>query len=143
MNKGIDRKQITNNYESSKSFISQSVFKEEVAESDKLLKWIYNIVILIGGMGFLCVGLSSYLKHNIIFFLKADQIFFYPQGLTMCFYGICAVIVSINQFRVLLNNIGEGFNEFNKDKKIMNIYRKGFKNSDVNIVCSLNDIVRA
>lgn len=68
MNKGIDRKQITNNYESSKSFISQSVFKEEVAESDKLLKWIYNIVILIGGMGFLCVGLSSYLKHNIIFF---------------------------------------------------------------------------
>jgi len=62
----------------------------------------------------------------------------------MCFYGTCAIIVSINQIRILLNNVGEGYNEFDKDKGLMKIYRKGFKgkDSDVNIVYSLMDIVR-
>jgi hypothetical protein len=63
----------------------------------------------------------------------------------MCFYGTCGLIISINQISILLNKIGEGYNEFNKDKKIMQIYRKGFrgKDSDVNIICPLTDIVKS
>lgn len=123
---------------------SKIILREEITEKDKITKWIYNIIILLGGLGFLCVGISSYLKYNIITFLNSSQIIFYPQGITMSFYGSCAIVVSINQFRILLNNIGEGYNEFNKDKGIMQIYRKGFKgkDSDVNIICSLTDIVR-
>lgn len=61
----------------------------------------------------------------------------------MCFYGTCGVIVGINQIRIILSKIGEGFNEFNKEKGIMQIYRKGpmGENSDVNIIYPLTDIV--
>lgn len=132
-----------NNTISNKSTTSEKVLIEEIIEDDKLVKWVYNIIILLGGIGFLSVGISSYLKYNLIFFLNSEQVMFYPQGLTMCFYGICALIVSINQIQILINNIGEGYNEFNKDKGIMIIYRKGFKgiDSDINIICSLTDIV--
>lgn len=62
----------------------------------------------------------------------------------MCFYGTCGIIVSINQIRIMLMKIGEGYNEFNKEKGIMQIYRKGLigKDSDINIIYPLNDIVR-
>ena len=90
------------------------------------------------------VGVSSYIKNNLIPFLNADQIIFFPQGITMCFYGTCALIVSINQIRIMLLKIGEGYNEFNKEKGIMQIYRKGLmgEDSDVNIIYPLADIVR-
>lgn len=113
-------------------------------ENDKFVKWIFNASILLGGIGFLTVGVSSYIKNNLIPFLNADQIIFFPQGITMCFYGTCGIIVSINQIRIMLLKIGEGYNEFNKEKGIMQIYRKGImgENSDVNIVYPLTDIVR-
>jgi hypothetical protein len=124
---------------------TKEILREEITEEDKFIKWLYNSIILLGGIGFLCVGISSYINYDIIFFLKSDQIIFYPQGITMCFYGTCALIISINQIRILFNNIGEGYNEFNKSKKIMQIYRKGFKgkNSDINIIYPLTDIVLA
>jgi hypothetical protein len=145
MNNIIRKKQVNIDNEVKLKFNTEKILREEITENDKVIKWLYNIVILLGGIGFLCVGISSYINYNIIFFLKADQIIFYPQGITMCFYGTCAFIISLNQIRILANNIGEGYNEFNKFKKTMQIYRKGFKgkNSDVNIICSLNDIVRA
>lgn len=123
---------------------NDKILKETIKESDKTIKWIFNIVILLGATGFLTTGISSYLKYNIIPFLHAEQIIFFPQGITMCFYGICGIIVSINQIRILSYKIGEGFNEFNKEKQIMQIYRKGFwgENSDINITYSLTDIVR-
>jgi hypothetical protein len=145
MNKFINPKASNTNNNLSLKSNTEKILREEITEEDKVIKWLYNIVILLGGIGFLCVGISSYINYNIIFFLKSDQIIFYPQGITMCFYGTCALIISINQIRILLNNIGEGYNEFNKDKEIMQIYRKGFrgKDSDVNIICPLTDIVRA
>lgn len=121
---------------------NESILKEKIEENDKTIKWIFNIVILLGAIGFLDVGVSSYLNHNIIPFLHAEQIIFFPQGITMCFYGTCGLLVSINQIRILSSKIGEGFNEFNKEKQIMQIYRKGLwgKNSDINITYSLADI---
>lgn len=121
---------------------SETTLREEIVETDKFVKWIFNISILLGGIGFLTVGISSYIKSNLIYFLNADQIIFFPQGITMCFYGTCGIIVSINQIRIMLTKIGEGFNEFNKEKGIMQIYRKGprGKDSDVNIIYALTDI---
>jgi hypothetical protein len=60
----------------------------------------------------------------------------------MTLYGIVGTLISINQYIVLLSNIGEGFNEFNKEKGTMTIFRKGRpgKNEDINIVYPLNDI---
>nr|YP_009503353.1 photosystem I assembly protein ycf4 [Euglena clara]AXA45478.1 photosystem I assembly protein ycf4 [Euglena clara] len=115
---------------------------ETVIENDKLLKWAFDIIMLLGGMGFFFVGLSSYINYNLIPFLNAEQIIFFPQGIIMCFYGICAIIASINQIKILLEKAGEGYNEFNKEKKYFKLYRKGLfgKESDINIIYPLTDI---
>lgn len=124
--------------------INKNIFREKIYETDKIIKYAFNISILLGACGFLIVGISSYIGNDIIFFLKSDQIIFFPQGLTMCLYGIAGVIIGINQLRVIILEIGEGYNEFNKDKNTMTIFRKGAKGteSDVNIVYPLTDIVR-
>lgn len=123
---------------------TNTILKEKITEDDKTIKYLLNFIILGGGLGFLIVGISSYIKYNLVFFLKADQIIFFPQGLTMCFYGICGTLVGINQLRILLLKIGEGYNEFDKTKGTMNIFRKGLtgKDSDVNITYPLEEIVR-
>lgn len=123
---------------------TENLFREEIEEADKFIKYILNSAILFGASGFLIVGISSYLKFNIIPFLDASQIIFFPQGITMCFYGTLGLILSINQFIISFLKIGEGYNEFDKTKGKMTIFRKGFpgKNSDVNISYALKDIVR-
>lgn len=133
-----------NNPKENKIIKTETKFKEYILETDKLIKYILNLIILMGSLGFLIVGISSYIKYNLLIFLKADQIIFFPQGLTMCFYGFFGTIISINQTKILLTNVGEGYNEFDKKKDIMKIYRKGLngKNSDINITYSLKDILR-
>jgi hypothetical protein len=119
---------------------SETILIEKIEENDKLGKYILNVIILGGSLGFLLVGISSYLNYNLLTILKADKIIFFPQGLTMCFYGSCGTILGINQIIILSNKIGEGFNEFNKELGTMIIYRKG-KKSDINISYPLKDIV--
>jgi hypothetical protein len=119
---------------------NENILIEKIEESDKFTKYTLNILILGGSLGFLVVGISSYLNYNLIPILNSDKIIFFPQGLTMCFYGLCGTIVGINQLLILHNKIGEGFNEFNKELGIMKIYRKG-KKTDINITYSLKDIV--
>lgn len=122
---------------------TENIFKEEITETNKLIKYLLNGIILLGSLGFLIVGVSSYVKSNIIGFLDSSQIIFFPQGLTMCFYGSLGMLLSINQFMISLLKIGEGFNKFDKKNGTMTIFRKGFpwKNSDVNITYPLKDIV--
>lgn len=122
---------------------TNTIFRENIIEEDKIIKYILNYTILLGALGFLSVGLSSYINYNLVPFLKADEILFFPQGLTMCFYGTSGTIIALNQIRILTSRIGEGFNEFDKEKGIMNIYRKGKdQNSDINITYPITDIVR-
>lgn len=122
---------------------NQKILIEEIHQENKLIKWVYNITILLGGCGFSIVGISSYLKYNIIDFLNSDEIIFFPQGITMCFYGIFAILIGVNQIKITLNKTGDGYNEFNKEMGIMKIYRKGAKgkDSDINLIYPLTDIV--
>ena len=124
-----------------KIYKTNTILKETILEEDKIIKYLLNYCIFFGALGFLIVGISSYIGYNLIPFLKANEIIFFPQGLTMCFYGICGIIVGINQIRILTLKIGEGYNEFNKEKGIVKIYRKGLS-SDINITYAITDIVR-
>ena len=123
---------------------TESLLREEIKETDKIVKYSINTIMLLGSIGFLITGISSYIKMNIISFLDASQIIFFPQGITMCFYGTLGLIFSINQFLISYLRIGEGFNEFNKETGTVRIFRKGFlkKDSDIDIIYSLKDIVR-
>ena len=111
---------IQNNFNSVKkekmnTFQNNNILRESIVEPNKNIKYLLNSILLLGTSSFLIVGISSYLKFNIIPFLDASQIVFFPQGITMCFYGLTGVILSINQFLILHLKIGEGYNEFNKE----------------------------
>lgn len=125
-------------------FKTEKILKEQIIETDKLLKYILNTIILLGAFGFFIVGISSYIGYNIIFFLKSEEIIFFPQGLTMLLYGTAGLLIGINQLRILILNLGEGYNEFNKEIGTMTIFRKGLKGkeSDINICYPLTDILR-
>ena len=117
---------------------------EEIKVTDKLIKYIICLIILLGATGFLIVGISSYLKYNLVPILEAEEIVFFPQGITMCFYGSLGTILALLQLKILASNIGEGFNEFNKETGKLRVFRKGSKGkeSNIDIIYSLNDIVR-
>lgn len=125
-------------------FKSKYILKEIIEEEDKFVKYFLNLLMLLGSSGFLIVGISSYLQFNIISFLNATNIVFFPQGLIMSFYGTLGLVLTVNQILILFWGVGEGYNEFDKLKGILTIYRKGFpgKNLDICINYSLNDIVR-
>ncbi|EPS73507.1 hypothetical protein M569_01288, partial [Genlisea aurea] len=99
-------------------------------------------IMLLGSLGFGITGISSYLNKDIIYFLEVKNIVFFPQGLTMLIYGTLGLIISMNQFRILILKIGEGYNEFNKTNGTMTLFRKGQTNeqSDIKIIYQLADI---
>ncbi len=122
----------------------RTFLKEYIKETDKNEKYILNIVMLLGALGFLIAGTSSYLQHDILPLIKSERILFFPQGITMCFYGLIGTLLSINQIRILILGIGEGYNEFDKIKGTLKIFRKGLKGeeSDLNLTYKLTEIVR-
>jgi hypothetical protein len=123
---------------------NEYILKEKVEEQDKFIKYFLNLSMLLGSFGFLIVGTSSFLGFNLILFLDATNIVFFPQGIIMSFYGFLGLILALNQIFILYLGVGEGFNEFDKTKGTVTIYRKGFfgENSDVYISYPIADVVR-
>ena len=123
----------------------EKIYVQKIEEEDKIIKYIFNSIMFLGSLGFSITGISSYMKINILPFLNSNSIIFFPQGITMCFYGILGLIISINQILITYYKIGEGYNEFDKEKGTMRVYRKGglpWNNSDIDITYALNDILR-
>lgn len=118
------------------------LLKENIIESKNFYNLFFICVILMGSIGFFIVGLSSYLKYNIIFFLDSKDIIFFPQGITMIFYGISGILVSIYQILLIFFEVGDGFNEFDKSKGTMRIFRKNFPayGSNIDIIYELKEI---
>lgn len=126
------------------NYSNEIILRNEIKNKQLITDYIFSNTILLGSLGFLITGLSSFFQHNFIFFLNADKILFFPQGITMCFYGSVGCIISISQILILYWKIGEGYNEFNKDKGIVEIYRKGYpgKKSEVKLIYEIKDILR-
>jgi hypothetical protein len=113
-----------------------------VLGSRRWSNYCWASLIFLGGIGFLLTGISSYLGFNILPFLKAETIIFFPQGLVMCFYGFLGLLFSVYLWLTIFWNVGEGFNEFNKKDELVRIFRWGFpgKNRRIDLSYSLNDI---
>ena len=105
---------------------TDSIFREQVVGSRRLSNYWWATILFFGALCFFTVGLSSYLGFNILPFLNADEIVFFPQGLVMCFYGILAFLLSLYLWLIIFWSIGEGYNEFNKAEGTMSIFRWGF-----------------
>lgn len=122
----------------------KKIVLDEILDDNKLSKNLFDFLLFFGSIGFLIAGVSSYLNFNILFFIRADSIIFFPQGLVMFFYGFFGLLFSINQILVNYYRIGEGYNLFNKINGEMIIYRIRYPLAGFNIylVYSIIDIVR-
>lgn len=102
----------------------------------------WAFVILIGSLGFLVTGISSYLGFNILPFIEYQQLSFFPQGLLMSFYGSLGCLLSFYWCFLIFWNVGGGFNEFNKKDGFIRIFRWGYpgKNRKIDLYYTLKDV---
>nr|YP_009491913.1 hypothetical chloroplast protein RF4 [Lacunastrum gracillimum]AWI68044.1 hypothetical chloroplast protein RF4 [Lacunastrum gracillimum] len=110
----------------------------------RLSNYWWATIILIGAIGFLITGISSYIgtkNINFLRFANAD-IAFFPQGLLMCFYGSLGLLLSLYWWFLIFWNVGGGFNEFNKKEGIIRIFRWGYpgKNRKIDLSYTLKDV---
>lgn len=99
-------------------------------------------IVLLGSFGFLFSGISAYNGFNIIPFLNAKDVAFFPQGLLMSFYGSLGFLLSFYWWFLIFWNVGGGFNEFNKKEGLIRIFRWGYpgKNRRIDLSYSLKDV---
>nr|YP_009033706.1 hypothetical protein RF4 [Roya anglica]YP_009256868.1 hypothetical chloroplast RF4 [Roya obtusa]AHZ11089.1 hypothetical protein RF4 [Roya anglica]ANI25992.1 hypothetical chloroplast RF4 [Roya obtusa] len=121
---------------------SESLWVEHVVGSKRISNFIWASVVLLGGVGFLIVGVSSYLGTDLFFFLPSQSILFTPQGLVMCFYGVAAIFLSIYLWCAIFLSVGSGYNEFDRKEGIISIFRWGFpgENRRIRIRCLVEDV---
>nr|YP_009392870.1 photosystem I assembly protein [Caloglossa intermedia]ARW61432.1 photosystem I assembly protein [Caloglossa intermedia] len=114
----------------------------EILGSRRLSNYWWASIILIGSLGFLSVGLSSYFKRILIPLIKTDLLIFMPQGAVMTFYGTVGILISIFLWYTIILNVGSGYNEFNHETKTITIFRLGFpgKNRLLELKYSMNNI---
>jgi hypothetical protein len=120
-----------------------TIFVDVVQIENKKFKILLDLILFLGSLGFLIVGISSFLNYNLLFFINASSVIFFPQGLVMSFYGFFGLIFALNQIFIMYSNLGEGYNFFNKLNGEMFIYRKRFPLAGTNIylVYKIIDIV--
>jgi hypothetical protein len=98
--------------------------------------------LFISGFVFFITGISSWNSDFILSYFYISEIQFIPQGFVICFYGSLAVILSLYLFFNRFLSIGSGFNEYNKEKKQIIIFRWGKpgKNRRFKLLYSFNEI---
>jgi hypothetical protein len=118
------------------------IFYQNVLGSRRLSNFFWAIVTMIGGIGFLLAGLSSYLSINLLIVSDVSSLQFIPQGIALMFYGITGSLLSLYQWFMIFLNIGSGYNEFNKKTNMVTIFRWGFpgKNRRIEFTCPLEDV---
>jgi hypothetical protein len=121
---------------------SEFLWIENVAGSRRMSNFLWASIVLLGALGFILVGLSSYIGQDIIPFLPSQSIAFTPQGLVMSFYGIGGFFLSIYLWCTIIWSVGSGYNEFDRGEGVISIFRWGFpgKNRRIRIRCLVEDV---
>jgi len=122
--------------------MQKDIRQDKIVGSRRFSNYFWTFFLLIGGLGFLLAGLSSYFKVNLLPFTNATQLLFLPQGLVMIFYGTLSLTFSIYITLTLLWDIGSGYNEYNRIENIVRIVRRGFpgKNRQILLTYSLKNV---
>lgn len=115
---------------------------ESIKGSRRISNYFWALVLSLGALGFLLVGVSSYLGKDLLSFLPSQQVLFAPQGLVMCFYGIAGLFLAFYLWCAILWNVGSGYNEFDKENGIISLFRWGFpgENRQIRVQCSIQDV---
>jgi hypothetical protein len=116
--------------------------QDKIVGSRRFSNYFWSFFLLVGGIGFLLAGISSYFKINFLPFANPTELVFIPQGLVMMFYGTLSFGMSIYIITTVLLDIGSGYNEYNKVENLVKIVRKGFpgKNREILLTYPLSNI---
>lgn len=122
----------------------ENIVVNEIIITDKFLKRLLDLALVFGSLGFIFVAISSYLNYNLLFFINAASIVFFPQGLIMLFYGLLGLLLGIKQILTSYFQLGEGYNFFNKKNGDFVIYRIRFPllGDNIYLIYKIVDIVR-
>nr|YP_009500931.1 photosystem I assembly protein Ycf4 [Passiflora auriculata]YP_009500988.1 photosystem I assembly protein Ycf4 [Passiflora auriculata]AXB37324.1 photosystem I assembly protein Ycf4 [Passiflora auriculata]AXB37382.1 photosystem I assembly protein Ycf4 [Passiflora auriculata]AXB37421.1 photosystem I assembly protein Ycf4 [Passiflora auriculata]AXB37480.1 photosystem I assembly protein Ycf4 [Passiflora auriculata] len=108
------------------SWQSEHLWIELIAGSRKKSNFCWAFILFLGSLGFLLVGISSYLDRNWISLFASQQIIFFPQGIVMSFYGIAGLFISSYLWCTISWNVGSGYDRFDRKEGIVCIFRWGF-----------------
>jgi len=116
--------------------------RENITGSRRLENYIWTILLIIGGFGFLLASGSSYFKINLLPFANSVELNFIPQGILMFIYGMGALLTSTYLILIIIWDVGGGYNEFDLSNSTIRLVRKGFPGASRNILLSypLNEI---
>jgi len=118
------------------------VIRQPVLGSRRFSNYWWATIVSVGATGFFLAGLSSYFKVNFLPVGDATQLVFIPQGVAMGFYGVAGLLLALYLWLVILGDVGGGYNEFNKETGMVQIFRWGFpgKNRRIEFSCRLQDV---
>ena len=113
--------------------MQEDIRQDIIMGSRRFSNYFWTIILLIGGLGFLLAGFSSYFKINLLPFANPTSLTFIPQGLVMTFYGTLSLAISLYILATLVWDIGSGYNEYNKLENLVKVVRRGFpgKNREI------------
>jgi hypothetical protein len=118
------------------------VIRQTIVGSRRFSNYWWAIVVSVGATGFFLAALSSYTKVNLLPVGDTTQLIFIPQGVAMGFYGVVGLLLAFYLWLVILLDVGGGYNEFNKETGMVQIFRWGFpgKNRRIELGCRLQDV---
>lgn len=99
---------------------------DKISGSRRASNYWWATIILLGSISFFLVGISSYIKLNIITFNSNSSFLFIPQGVVMTFYGMTGILISTFIWYTIVLDVGSGYNEFNNRTGTITIFRLGF-----------------
>jgi hypothetical protein len=121
---------------------SSSILHQSILGSRRFSNYWWATVVSVGATGFLLASISSYLKVNLLIVSDPTQLMFFPQGLVMGFYGSAGLLLALYLWLTVLWNVGGGYNEFDREKGTIKIFRWGYpgKNRRIEIDCRTEDV---
>lgn len=122
--------------------MENEIRRDTIVGSRRFSNYFWSFFLLIGGIGFVLAGLSSYLKINFLPFANPTDLVFIPQGLVMIFYGTLSFGMSLYILVTIFLDVGSGYNEYNRVERLVKIVRKGFpgKNREILLTYSITNI---
>lgn len=118
------------------------ILRKEIIGARRFSNYWWASVVSIGGIGFLLAGISSYFHVNLLIVTNPSEIQFIPQGIALSFYGVAGTLLATYLWLTIILNLGGGYNEFNKEKGSITIFRWGFlgKNRRIELNCKIDDV---
>lgn len=113
-----------------------------ITGAKRISNYWWASIVSFGGLAFVLTGFASFLQKSILIFNQSKTISFFPQGLTMCFYGCLGLLFGFYLWCTILWKVGDGFNEFNKNQGLVRIFRWGLpgKNRLIDLQYKIDEV---